>query len=176
MPKATKLLLLLAIMLGCLAASTPAEAAKRFYVGGGLGLGFGDIDFVDLSAVFAYHVIPPVTTGVRLTWRSREDGRFDPELTTNDYGAAIFARWFVKRPFFLQAELERLSWEFVNRDLSTSRTENNNFFVGGGVGHPLAPNVSLFVTALYNLSYDSSEIRRPYDSPWVIRAGVGFSF
>lgn len=176
MPNHAKTAFLLAILVAGLVVATPAEAAKRFYVGGGFGLGFGDVDFVDLSAVFAYHVIPPVTTGVRLTWRNRADGRFDPDLTTNDYSGAIFARWFVKRPFFLHAEIERLSWEYVNADLSTARADSTNFFVGGGIGHPLGKNVSLFVTALYNLSYDSSEIRQPYDNPWILRAGVGFSF
>ena len=167
---------LVMILLAGLAVSTPVEAAGKFYVGGGLGFGFGDVDFVDLSGVFAYHVIPPVTIGLRLSWRNREDGRFDPELTTNDYSAAVFTRWFVKRPFFLHAEIERLSWEYVNADLSKARSDTNNFFVGGGVGHPLSKNVSLFATALYNLSYDSSEVRQPYDNPWILRAGVGFSF
>lgn len=166
----------MAILLAGLATFTPVEAANRFYVGGGIGLGFGDVDYVDLSGVFAYNVVPRVTTGLRLGWRNREDSRFDPKLTTNDYSAALFARWFVKRPFFLHAELERLSWEYVNADLSKSRTDTNSFLVGGGIGHPLSKNVSLFVTALYNLSYESSDLRQPYDSPWILRAGVGFFF
>jgi hypothetical protein len=172
----TRIALLLIVLAAGLSAATPAEAAKRFFVGGGIGLGFGNVDYVDLDGVFAYHVIPRVTTGLRLSWRNREDSRFARELRTNDYGAALFARAFVARPFFLHGEIERLSWEFINADLSTSRQANTNYLVGGGVGHAIAPNVSLFVTALYNLSYDSSELRQPYDSPWIFRAGVGFSF
>jgi len=156
--------------------ATPAVAGDRFYVGGGLGLGFGDVNFVDLSGVLAYNVGRRVTTGIRLTWRSREDNRDQRDITTNDYGAAVFGRFFVKRPFFLHAEYEYLSYEFIRVDATTTREGFDSFLVGGGAAHPLSKHATLFVTALYNLSYDSSERLQPYDNPWIFRAGVGFTF
>ena len=48
--------------------------------------------------------------------------------------------------------------------------------VGGGVAQPISKNASIFATALYNLSYDSSELQSPYDSPFILRAGIGIHF
>ena len=165
------------VVAGLVLIGTPAEAADRFWVGGGFGLGFGDIEFVDLNGVFAYRITPRISTGLRLTWRNRTDTRFDEDLTTNDYGAAIFGRGYPKRPFFVHAEYEVLDWEAIRRsDLSTSRERTDSFFVGGGIAQPISKNVSVFVTLLYNLTYDDDEVQRPYDSPVVFRAGVGFTF
>jgi len=176
MLRIAKLTAVLLIVVAFCLVGTPSRAGDKFYAGGGVGLGFGDVNFVDLSGVFAYNVVPRVTTGLRLTWRSRDDGRFEERITTNDYGAAIFARFFVKRPFFLHAEYERMSFEYIRSDLSTSRDEFDSFLVGGGAAHPLSAHATLFVSALYNLAYDSDEFRQPYTSPWIVRAGVGFTF
>jgi hypothetical protein len=178
--KPLKLPLGLLIVAALAATGPPAEARDRFHVGGGFGLGFGDITFVDLSGVIAYNVVPRVTTGLRLTWRAREDNRIEQSVTTNDYGAALFARYMVKKPFFVHAEYEYLSYESISsvtaQGATTNRYGYDSFLVGGGAAHPLSKHATLFVTALYNLTYDSSELRRPYDSPWIFRAGVGFTF
>jgi hypothetical protein len=172
-----RLILPLSILTVCLLAATPAEARKnKWFVGGGIGLGFGDVDWIDLSGVVGYRVAPRVSTGVRLTYRARDDSRFERDVNTDDYGASLFARFVVKRPFFLQAEYEYLSYEFIRADLSTLREDFQSVLVGGGISYPIAPRVSLFATGLYNLTYESDELRSPYDSPWIFRTGVGFWF
>jgi hypothetical protein len=160
----------------CLLGSRPVEARDNWFVGGGIGLGFGDVDWVDLSGVVGYRVTPRFSTGVRLLYRSREDGRFQRDVTTNDYGGSVFGRFVVRRPFFLQAEYEYLSYEFIRADLTTERDDFQSVLVGGGMAQPLGRNVVLFATGLYNLSYDDDELRSPYDNPWIFRAGVAFRF
>jgi len=167
------------ISIGCamlLAGAPEARAAGKLWAGGGIGLGFGDVQYADLSGFVGYNFSPRWSAGVRLTWRNRSDDRYARDVTTNDYGGSLFARYRVYRPFFVQGEYEHLSYEFVRFDLSTERDDFSSVLVGGGVAQPLGAHTTLFVTVLYNLSYDSGELRSPYDDPWIFRAGVGFYF
>jgi len=168
--------LALLLLVCCLIPSGPAEARDKWFGGGGIGLGFGSVDWVDISGLVGYRITPRLSTGIRATYRSREDGRFSRDVSTTDYGASLFGRFRVGGPFYAQLEYEHLSYEFIRPDLTTVRDEFNSVLVGGGLAHPLSPRVGLFATGLYNLSYEDDELRSPYDSPWIFRAGISFSF
>jgi hypothetical protein len=139
-------------------ASIGASAGRWFY-GGSVGLGLGTVTYVGGSLIYQY----------------TKDDRYQPAITTNDYGASVFGRYMIKAPFFAQAELEQLSYEYVRSNLSTTRTDATSLFLGGGVAWPLGSNVSAFATALYNVSY-GSQSPSPYSGPWVFRVGVGVGF
>ena len=102
--------------------------------------------------------------------------RFSSDVNTNDYGASVFARFRIKGPWWLHGEYEYLNYEFIRSDLSTEREGFSSVLVGGGVWQPISKNAAVFANALYNLSYDSSELRSPYDSPFILRAGIGIHF
>jgi len=147
----------------------------RVFYGGGIGVGFGDTTYFSLSPLIGYRVDDRLSVGGSLIYRYRSDDRFGRDLSTNDYGASVFARYTVAGPFFVQGELEQLSYEYIRSNLTTTRTNATSFFAGGGVSHPLGRNVTVFATALYNFSY-GSQSPSPYSSPWVIRLGVGVGF
>jgi hypothetical protein len=167
------------LVLGCcLVASAAAEARDyKWFGGGGIGLGFGKVDWVDISGLVGYRVTPRFSTGVRALWRSRDnDVGSGDKVSTTDYGASLFGRYRVAGPFYAQLEYEYLSYEYIRFDRSTERDEYDSVLVGGGLAHPLSPKVVLFATGLYNVTYDDDELPRPYDSPWIFRAGVSFAF
>jgi hypothetical protein len=149
---------------------------NRWFVGGTVGLGFGDVDWVELSPFAGYRASELVSVGAGLIWRYRKDNRFDNDLSTNDYGFNLFSRFNVARPFFLHLEYEYLSYQFIRGDLSKDRTNYSSVLGGGGVAYPISRNASFFAVLLYNFSYDSSERYSPYGDPWVLRAGVGAHF
>jgi hypothetical protein len=149
--------------------------SSRWFFGGGVGLGFGDVDFVEVAPMLGAWINPKVTAGGSLIYRYRRDSRTPETISTSDYGASIFGRYLVWDPLYLHAEVEYLSYEFIQFDLSTDREGFTSFFVGAGAGTPISRNASFFATVLYNLSYSSGE-RSPYGSPWVVRMGVGFGF
>ena len=161
-----------------LAQARPAHAplGERMFFGGSIGLGFGDVDYVEISPLVGLHVTERLSTGVSLLYRHRKDSRFQPDLSTNDYGADLFARYRLAGPFFLEADYEYLSYEFVRFDLSTDRTDFSSLLAGGGVYQPFGRNASGYVSVLYNFSYDENDLQSPYDDPWVYRAGVMFGF
>jgi len=164
--------LAVALLLLCVA---PATAAERWWVGGGIGVGFGDVTYVSVEPAVGYSVTDRLGVGARLTYRYRDDERYSPNLSTNDYGASLFGRYHVTQPVFLQLEYEYLSYEYAFTDGSTARDDFDSVLAGAGVLQPLGGSSSFFAMALYNLSYQDDE-PSPYDDPWVIRIGVGFAF
>jgi hypothetical protein len=151
-------------------------SSDRWFYGGGVGVSFGDITYVEVSPLLGYRVDDRLSVGGSLIFRYRDDDRFSPSVNTSDYGGGLFARYTVVAPFFLQAEYEYLNYEVLRPDRSTERMNANSVFAGGGVTHPLNRNVSLFATVLYNLTYSSYDEPGPYSSPWVVRFGVSAGF
>ena len=157
----------------------------RIYVGGGFGAGFGDYTFVSVSPIIGYMITPKLSAGVRLTYQYTtfdyyySNGRKD-KYSGNDYGASIFARQMLFGPVFLQAEYEYLNYDALYSDGSQGRTAFNSFMAGGGVSQPIGPKAFLFLTVLYNFSYENynsyNSVRSPYNSPWVVRVGITAGF
>ena len=70
----------LALVVPLLALSSPAASARAaastglpghdtFFVGGGVGLGFGDDDWVEISPLVGYRPVPKCDVGLGLTYR-----------------------------------------------------------------------------------------------------------
>jgi hypothetical protein len=158
-------------------AERPARAASsRIWVGGGIGLSFGTVDYVEVAPLIGYSATDKISIGGSVIYRYRKDGRFEPSVSTTDYGGSLFGRYQVTLPAFVHAEYEYLNYEFVRSDLSTGRDTYNSVLVGPGFSQSVGARASFFVLALYNLTYDSNDLRSPYTDPWVFRVGVGFGF
>jgi hypothetical protein len=152
----------------------------RFFYGGGLGLGFGDIKFVEVWPLFGYNFTPKVRGGITLIFRYRKDDRFPDSTSTTDYGGSLFVDYFPLPKFFIRGEFEYLNYEFYTFDSSgqvSSATEREGYtsvFGGVGFANPIGPNGALNIMLLYNFTHD--EVRSPYADPYVIRIGVSFGF
>jgi len=144
------------------------------FLGGGLGLNFGDVRYFDVQPMIGVKLTPQFSTGVSLLYRYRKDTRYAQDLKTEDYGGTLFGRYHVIPAVFLQAEYEYLNYEYYRFNLSKSRDDFSSFLAGAGVSQPLGGNSSLYASALYNFSYNNPD--SPYDSPWVYRVGVSFGF
>jgi hypothetical protein len=147
---------------------------ERLFWGGALGLGFGDVDYVEVSPLLGFRVNPKVDLGFSLTYRWRNDDFYD--VSTTDYGSSLFGRFRVWQNLFLEADWEYLNWEYIQADLSEVRTSTSSFLAGGGYYVPLGGRASMAISALYNFSYDENDPMQPYGDPWVIRAGFAVGF
>ena len=165
-----------ALAVAAVLSATPAAAADRWWFGGGIGLSFGgDVEYLAVEPMVGYRVTDNTTVGGGLIYRQREDKRIDPSYSTNDYGANVFVRYHVIPRMFLQGEYEVLSWEYRQFDGSNDRDTYSSVLGGVGYSQPIGPRSGFFATALYNFSYDREELT-PYDSPWVVRFGIGVRF
>lgn len=150
-------------------------AADRWWFGGGVGLGFGDVDYVTIEPMVGFRATEKVSVGGGLIFRYRSDDRFTPSFSTTDYGANTFLRYYVHRPVFLQVEYEHLSYERLLSDGTMDRDGYDSLFGGAGFSRPMGDRSAFFVTVLYNFLYDSNE-PAPYDEAWALRLGVSFGF
>ena len=154
----------------------PAPKPSKWFFGGGIGASFGDVEYIEIAPMVGYRVHPRFTTGVGAFWRYRDDGRYSPSITTNDYGGSVFAQAYVTKPIFVQAEYEYTNYEYPTTDGGTNRDSYSAFLLGVGFFKPLGGNVGFYASALYNLSYDANDLSSPYDNPWVYRLGVSVGF
>lgn len=182
----------LSVILLCLATAVAQAQGKnnslkgvpfneRIVTGGGLGLSFGNVqDFVSVSPIIGYSVTRRLVAGTGFTYRYTRFKTVTPPLTFNDYAINPFARFMVYNGIFVQTEYEYLNYEFYVSPGETNRRGFSSFLAGGGLLQPVGKNAAFFVIALYNFSYTAStSVYTPYQSPWVIRAGIsigGISF
>ncbi len=153
-----------------------APSKPKVFYGGGIGLGFGDVQYFEIWPLVGVNLTRELGVGVSFLYRHRKDTRYQQDLTTDDYGATLFGRYRLPGPFYLQAEYEYLDYEYRTSYLTsaTKRDSFSSFMAGGGVSQAVGGNASVYATVLYNFSYDQSD--SPYDNPWIVRFGVGVGF
>jgi hypothetical protein len=151
---------------------TPAK--ERIVTGGGFGLGFGNVqDYVSVSPVIGYAVTRKFLVGSGFTYRYTKYKIYNPNVTFNDYSINPFARFTIYNGIFVQTEYEHMNYQFISGSGEKSRESFNSFLAGGGFIQPVGDKMAFYVMALYNFSYTASDaFYTPYQSPWVIRAGV----
>ena len=149
---------------------------SRFFVGGWVGASFGDqVQLVQVAPEAGYRVTPKLQLGGGIVYRYLKDERFEPDLSTTDFGGSLFGRYFVYTPIYLQLGVEQLSWEFIRSvpgGFEVVEADHTAVLVGPGFALPMGPRAASYMTILYDLNYDSSG-PNPYDRAWMIRFGVG---
>ncbi len=141
----------------------------RVYVGGNFSLQFGNITAVDVSPLVGYMIDNNWSTGLGISYQYLRYNDFD--ITSNLYGGRLFVRRNLFDNLFAYAEYENLNVEIFNPfDGSLNREWVPGLFVGGGFFQPIGPRAGLNFVILYNLNHD--ELRSPYTSPIVVRAGI----
>lgn len=157
---------------------TPPDP-PRWWVGGGIGMSFGEyVNYVEFSPQVAYQIAPRFQLGATLIYRYRKDKRYEPALSTTDYGGSILGRYLFFDPVFVQLEVERIIWEFprlIDDEGFYEKVEADytGLYAGLGFALPAGPRSRMFMVLLYDFNYTSSE-PSPNSDPWVIRIGYGF--
>ena len=145
----------------------------RIVTGGGLGLGFGSVqDYVSVSPMLGYRLTAKLLAGTGVTYRYTNYKAYRPSVKLNDYGVNPFLRFTIYRNIFLQTEYEYLNYEYPLTAIESTRMKFDSFMAGGGFIQPMGNRVAFYLMALYNFSYDDLDPYSPYDSPFVIRAGI----
>ncbi len=185
-----KVLLLLAILFSMNAFSQDKEILEpqgdffdRSVFGGGLGLQFGTLTFIDISPMIGYRITDRLETGIGLTYKYYKYNDFYTDQTTGQkvdlksdmYGASIYTRYHILENVFAHVEYERLRYNFENIYSSGGQilrepmhTYINGLFVGGGLRQNITKGSFLYVMALWDLIEDPNS---PYQNP-IIRMGV----
>jgi opacity protein-like surface antigen len=159
--------------------TAPPPQKKRFrdrlYYGGNVGFSFGDVVYVDVSPYVGVNFGHDVSGGIGIFYRHREDNRYDPDLSTSDWGSSLFVRYRPAPQFFLDAEYSWTDFEYPLADGSTTREDYPGVLLGGGFVQPMGGRSAFIASVLYDVNWSEDELT-PYDSPWLISAGVSVGF
>jgi len=152
----------------------------RIFTGGGFGLSFSNYsDYFSISPIIGYKITPKLAAGVGIQYQYTKYKQYSPSFTTNNYGGSIFARYNFYGPLFLHAEYEYLSYEYFGYAGERLRKGYNSVLAGGGFFQPVGRHAGIFLMALYNFTYKNPtspyEVL-PYNSPWILRAGITAGF
>jgi hypothetical protein len=157
--------------------------SERIIFGGGLGLQFGTLTFIDISPVIGYKLTPKLEAGIGLTYKyyrykdfyydQTSNQRFD--LKSHMFGGSLYSRYHILENIFTHVEFERLRYNFddiynVGGQIIRNPTHVyiNSLFVGGGLRQRISQNSYFFILALWNLT---EQEYTPYNNP-VLRMGV----
>ena len=170
-----KFLLTIATIAFAFHLSAQSKLADKIYFGGGGGFSTSSNQTnISIFPQVGYKITDRYSAGVGITYQYVKIKQ-PINTSLSNFGWSVFNRFNVTNQFFAYTEFERLTFEFLT-SFSPERTEKsafNSLLVGAGYSEQLGGRASFNVMALYNVLYDESEIPRPYNSPWVLRAGVG---
>lgn len=167
-------------------AAKPAEPKQpnpfwsKLRFGGNFGGAFGKYSsYAELSPMVTYMVTDKVMVGPGITYiYQRYQNPYGGYQSSHIYGGRVLSRYLITETLFAHVELEGLNLPYYKATDSTStsyvlkRGWIISPLVGGGARLPLGARSAVFVTALYNLAYDSN--KSPYSSPFVFRIGATF--
>ncbi len=143
----------------------------RLFIGGNLGLQFGNQTYVDVSPLLGYRVTDKFSAGVGVTYiyYRIKDGAY--RYSSNIYGGRLFSRYYIIENLFAQFEPELLNMEVFD-PINYRYYRKNVFspFIGGGYIQKFSEYSGAYIMILYNIN-DTPE--SPYQNP-VVRIGFNF--
>lgn len=151
-----------------------------WFAGGLFGVAFGsETGYVEISPILSYRFSQAFQLGTRITFRYRKDERYEPDLSTTDIGGSLLARFFVFDPIYLQAEVERLNWEYIgitgDGSYTTVEDTYTGYYAGFGFVQGAGGRAAMYMSFLWDFAYDDSE-PSPNEHAWLIRIGIGYTF
>ena len=151
------------------------KLSDKVYFGGGGGFSSSTNQTnINVFPQVGYKITERYSAGIGITYQYVRIKQ-PISASLSNFGWSVFNRFNVTNQFFAYAEFERLRFEYFT-SFTPEITENasyNSLLIGGGYSEQLAGRASFNIMALYNVLYDESDPARPYNSPWVLRAGVG---
>lgn len=175
----TIFLLLFSVSLFAQSADTTKAADKkpmknRVYYGGNVGLSFGSYFRISVTPLVGYKLSPKTSVGVKVGYEYIEDKRYDPKLTSSNYGGSFFARYRIHPRVYFHGEFAYISYKYKISDIESDRQWVPFLLLGAGYYQPITPNTVFIVEVLFDVLQDD---KSPYEkwNPWVsIGVGVGF--
>lgn len=141
---------------------------NRLLIGGGLGLQFGTITYIEVSPRIGYQITDHFSAGLGGTYSYFRDRRLSRDYSTDMWGARIFLQHDIYEDIFAYAEAEYMSYEGYDMNNNITRIGSENILLGGGYKQWVSRNAYVYLMLLYNIN---ETIETPYSNP-VFRTGV----
>jgi hypothetical protein len=157
---------------------TTGSSGGNLFYGGYVGLAFGSVQYIELSPLIGYRFSPQFGAGVGLLYRNRKDTRYSYDVSATDYGANLFARYYLGSGVFAQAEYDYTNYEYVSNSVTgaTVHQPYSAFLAGVGFNTAVGRGAGVYALVLYDFNYSGSNVNQPYSSPVQFRVGVSVGF
>ncbi len=156
--------------------SRKPEFLDRIYSGGGLGFSANQYyTYIGVSPIIGYMFTSRFSGGATLTYQFFSY-KLPIETTSSVYGLSPFLRFNLTRQFFLTTTY---SWLNYDQDISAAGRQNltyTRFLAGAGFAQPIGNKAAFVVMGQYDLIWASKSNSSPYNTPWVISAGITAGF
>lgn len=159
--------------------SSPDRVGK-WYFGGNMGVNFWNNYFlISAEPMAGYHISSKFSLGIKLHYSYiRQDNDIE-DLTYNNFGGSIFARYSPVPLGYLHSEFtyanyERYTFNSTTQTYSSDRVWVPFLLVGGGYRQPIGPNASLYGEVLFDLIQDENSPFEKWEPIVHVGAAVGF--
>lgn len=153
---------------------------SRLFVGGNLGLSFGDFTYINVSPLIGYRFSDLFAAGVQINTQYESakyydaDNRLDRKDRYTLLGAGIFGRVYPIPQLFIHLQPEenflRGKEKFYDGTPEAKyRTHVTSMLVGGGYAMPISGASEFSVMILYDILQETNS---PYGNQPIFRAGV----
>jgi hypothetical protein len=137
----------------------------RVTVGGGLGLTFGTVTYVEVSPTLGYFITDNFLAGIGANYTYYEEKQYNFKMSM--YGGRVFTEYlFDNLPVLAHAELELINIESYDNE----RINIINPYIGGGIKQKFGDNSYFFILVLWNLN-ETKESYFLQPNP-IIRGGI----
>ena len=138
---------------------------ENIFLGGNLGLQFGNVTIIDVSPIVGYKVTEKFSIGIGAKYQYINYR--DYNYSFNVYGGSIFGRYNISDYLFAHVEYEVLNMPSIV-NMNDIRTNVSSLFVGGGYRQKISKNSSFNIMGLWNLN---ESLESPYTNP-IIRISL----
>jgi hypothetical protein len=141
----------------------------RIFLGGNLGLQFGDVTYIYIAPIIGYKITPKLGAGGGPVYSyTKQKISSSYTYTSNTYGGRLFGQYQLFDKVGLYTEYESIRTDVYDAFNDQLKRDNiNSLFVGGGYVAPIGGNSAFSIMALWNLLEDPYNY---YTNP-VIRVG-----
>lgn len=148
----------------------------RLYFGGGLGLSFGTVTFIQVEPLVGVHLDPKnkLSVGTGVSYWYYRDSRYVPELEQSGFGYRFFGRYRVLQPIFLHAEFYHVNverYDYFGRSMGRDWVPHG--LIGGGYVQG-GEGVSFYLQVLWEVFQDPYSVYAGQGP--ILSAGVGVGF
>jgi hypothetical protein len=158
--------------------SNQQSSVSKWYYGGTVGFNFWqDYFYLSVNPIIGYNVSPKFSVGGKLLYSYYNYD--EPDFSSHNYGASIFARFRPIYQIYLHSEFAYESYEIPvyniqSREYDSERNWVPFLLLGGGFVQRVGPNAAVYVEVLVDVLQDENSPYEDWDPIISIGGGVGF--
>jgi hypothetical protein len=157
---------------------TEASGKSKIFYGGNINFAFwNEYFYIGLYPMIGYKLTTGLAAGARIGYAYISDGRYNPTLKSDNYGAGVFARYNLFPSVYVKAEYLYFSMEravnILSDNYDTERVGVPFLLMGAGYNHNVGNNISVFFEISFDVIQDDNSPFESGDPLFSIGMGVG---